>query len=86
MIGHARIDADGDADVVDFVGAQGLVGIHFPGVEDLAAQRHHRLEVAVARLLGRAAGGIAFDQEQLGARRDPSARSRPACRAAPGRW
>ena len=36
-------------------------------VEDLAAQRQHRLVGAVARLLGRAAGRIAFDDEEFGA-------------------
>ncbi len=36
-------------------------------VEDLAAQRQDRLRGAVARLLGRAAGGIALDDENLGA-------------------
>ena len=35
-------------------------------IEDLAAQGQHRLEGAVARLLGAAAGRIALDQEQLG--------------------
>ncbi len=35
-------------------------------VEDLAAQRQHRLGVAVARLLGRAAGAVALDEEDLG--------------------
>ena len=35
-------------------------------VDDLAAQRQHRLGVAVAALLGRAAGGVALDDEQLG--------------------
>ena len=39
---------------------------HFPGVQDLAAQRHDGLRLAIARLLGGAAGGVAFDQEQLG--------------------
>ena len=51
---------------------QFLVGVHLFGggaghVEDLAAQRQHRLEAAVAPLLGRAAGGIPLDQENLGA-------------------
>ena len=36
-------------------------------IEDFAAQRQHRLHVAVARLLGRAAGGIALDHEKFGA-------------------
>ena len=34
-------------------------------VEDLAAQRQDRLILAVPRLLGRAAGAVALDQEQL---------------------
>ena len=34
-------------------------------VEDLAPQRQDRLEMAVAALLGRAAGAVALDQEQL---------------------
>ncbi len=38
-------------------------------VEDLAAQRQHRLEGAVAALLGRAAGGIALDEQDLAFRR-----------------
>ena len=39
--------------------------IHFPRVQDLAAQGHDRLELAVARLLGGAAGGVTLHQEQL---------------------
>ena len=38
-------------------------------VEDLAAQRQDRLAGAVARLLGRAAGGVALDDEDLRALR-----------------
>src|SRR3546814_3824432 len=38
-------------------------------VEDLAANRQDRLRLAIARLLGRAAGRIALDDEDLGARR-----------------
>src|SRR3546814_8158526 len=37
-------------------------------VEDLAATRQDRLRLAIARLLGRAAGRIALDDEDLGAR------------------
>ncbi len=48
-------------------GTQHLARVDFPGVQDLAAQRHHRLELAIARLLGRATGRITFDQEQLAA-------------------
>ena len=36
-------------------------------VEDLAAQGQHGLGLAVARLLGGAAGRVAFDDEELGA-------------------
>src|SRR5205085_11896207 len=38
-------------------------------VEDFSAQRKNSLRGAVARLLGRAAGRVAFDDEQLGALR-----------------
>ena len=62
------IAADGDGQVVHFLGGQHACRSDFPGVEDLAAQRQDRLEILVARLLGAAAGGIAFDQEQFGAR------------------
>ncbi len=48
------------------VGAQ-LVQAGAGRVQDLAAQRQDRLGLALARLLGRAARGIALDQEQLGA-------------------
>ena len=34
-------------------------------VEDFAAQRQHGLGAAVARLLGRAAGAVAFDDENF---------------------
>src|SRR3546814_11121639 len=64
-IGAARIDADCNGNVVDFLRTQRLVGVDFPAVEDLAAQRHDRLVFAIARLLGAATGRIAFDEEQL---------------------
>src|SRR3546814_18985121 len=44
-----------------------LVGRGAGDVEDLAAQRQHRLGPARARLLGRAAGSIALPQEDLAA-------------------
>ena len=44
-----------------------LVGRGAGDVQDLAAQGQDRLGLAVARLLGRAAGRIALDQEDLGA-------------------
>src|SRR5688572_4763686 len=47
------------------VGAD-LVGGGAGDVENLAADRQDRLGLAVARLLGAAAGAVAFDDEQLG--------------------
>ena len=64
----ARVAADGDGQVVHFLRGQHAARCHFPGVEDLAAQRQDRLEILVAGLLGAAAGRVAFHQEQLGAR------------------
>ena len=65
----AGLDADRDGDVVHLLRSQQRARVHLPGVEDLAAQRHHGLELAVPRLLGRATGRVALDQEQLGALR-----------------
>ena len=50
----------------DLLGAQHLVEARALDIEDLAAQRQHRLEFAVAALLGAAAGRIALDDEQFG--------------------
>src|SRR6266404_593091 len=50
----------------DLLAAQHLVEAGALDVEDLAAQRQHGLEFAVATLLGGAAGGVALDDEQLG--------------------
>ena len=44
-----------------------LVEARLLDVEDLAAQRQDRLEAAVAALLGRAAGRVALDEEELAA-------------------
>ena len=46
------------------VGKQ-AAGFDFPGVEHLAAQREDRLQLLVAAGLGRAARGIAFDEEEF---------------------
>src|SRR3546814_14313531 len=43
-----------------------LVGRGAGDVQDLAAQRQHRLGGTVARLLGGAAGAVALAQEDLG--------------------
>ena len=47
------------------IGAE-LFGAGAGDVQDLAAEREHRLGLAVARLLGRAAGRIPLDEEQFG--------------------
>ena len=49
----------------DLLARQHLVEARALDVEDLAAQRQHRLELAVAALLGGAAGRIALDDEDL---------------------
>src|SRR5688500_19925745 len=46
--------------------AQHLVEARPLDIEDLAAEREDRLELPVAPLLGRTAGRIALDQEELG--------------------
>ena len=48
-----------------FLRGEDLAGVHLPGIQNLAAQRHDRLGLAVAGLLGRAACGIPFHQKQL---------------------
>ena len=60
-----RVHADGNADVVHFLGRGHLTVLQLPGVEDLAAQGHDRLRAAIARLPRRATGRVALDQEQL---------------------
>ena len=57
--------AHGRDEQPDFVVGQDLVVARLLGVDDLAAQREHGLRLAIAPLLGRAAGRIALDQEQL---------------------
>ena len=54
-------------EVGDFLVGADLVGGGRGDVQDLAADRQDRLGLAVARLLGRAAGAVALDDEQLGA-------------------
>ena len=54
-------DEVGELLVVEHLGLAGLLG-----VENLASKRQDRLDVAVAALLGRAAGAVALDDEQLG--------------------
>ena len=60
-----RFDTQRHGDVVNFLRAKHFGGIHFPAVQDLAAQRHDRLKLAAARLLCRASSGITLDQKQF---------------------
>ena len=53
---------------LDFVGAEHLVEARPLDVQDLALDRQDRLEPAIAALLGRAAGRLAFDDVDLGLR------------------
>ena len=53
---------------LDLLVGEHLVDAVLLDVDDLAAQRQDRLGVAVAALLGRAAGGVALDDEDLGER------------------
>src|SRR5215218_1477045 len=61
--------ANGRDQRLDLLVAQHLVDARALDVEDLAAQRQDRLRVAVAALLGRAAGGVALHDEDLAQRR-----------------
>src|SRR5204862_145817 len=61
----ARIDAERDADVVHLLRREQLGGVHLPRVQDLAAQRHDRLRLAIACLLRGPAGRVALDEEEL---------------------
>ena len=65
----------------DFLRPQHPVEARALDVEDLALQGQDRLDVAVAALLGRAAGAVALDQEQFALGRDRVPGNRPACRA-----
>ena len=56
-------------EVLDLLVFAQLVGAGTGDVQDLAAQRQDRLRLAVTRGLGRAAGRIALDQEDLRADR-----------------
>ena len=63
------IHAHRHRDVVDFLGTEHLRRLHLPGVQNLPAQRHHGLELAVPGALRRTASGIAFHQKEFAVRR-----------------
>ena len=62
----ADAGAERGDDVDHLLGRQHLVEARALHVEDLAADRQHRLKLALAALLGRAAGRVALDDEHLG--------------------
>ena len=66
---RADAGAERGDDVGHLLGRQHLVDARALDVEDLAADRQHGLELALAALLGGAAGRVALDDEQLGVRR-----------------
>src|SRR3989441_538842 len=68
---RADAGAHGRDEQPDFVVGQDLVVARLLRVDDLAAQGQHGLRLAVAALLGRAAGRVALDQEQLAVLRVP---------------
>jgi len=61
----AEAAAEGGDHRLDLGVGQHLVHAGLFDVQDLAAQREDRLEVAVAPGLGGAAGGVALDEEDL---------------------
>lgn len=60
-----RINADGDGNIMDFGVTEELVGVDFKAVEHFAAQGQDGLCGFVAGKFGRAAGRIAFDEEEF---------------------
>src|SRR6267154_3275936 len=63
---RADAAAERQGDIAKLLVGPHLVGRGARDVEDLAAQRQDRLRLAVARLLGRAAGAVALDEKDLG--------------------
>ena len=63
--GSAGVHANGNRNIVYFLGAQHLTGLNLPGIQDLAAQRHDGLKLLVASLLGAAAGRVTLDQKEF---------------------
>ena len=79
----ADAGADGGDQRLDLVVLQHLVEAGPLDVEDLAADRQDRLDAGVAGLRGRAAGGVALDDEQLALAGVAARAVRRACRACP---
>ena len=66
---RARTDAERLDEIGELLVLRQLVARRRGDVEDLAAQRQHRLGRAVARLLGRTAGRVALDDKEFRALR-----------------
>ena len=70
LVGVELVAADARAERgdqrADLFGRQHLVETRALDIQDLAAQRQHRLVFAIAALLGGAAGGVALDDEEFG--------------------
>ncbi len=60
-----RIHPQGHRDIVDFGVGKEAIGVDLPGVQYLAAQGQDGLRFLVARHLGRAAGGVALNEEEF---------------------
>ena len=60
-----RVDPQGHRNVVDLVVGKQAVALDLPSVQHLATQRQDCLRFLVPAHLGRTAGRIAFDQEDL---------------------
>ena len=65
-IARAGADAERLQEVGELLVGIELLAAGARDVQDFSAQRQDRLRLAVARLLGGAAGGIAFHDEELG--------------------
>ena len=64
---RSALNAQGEQQVGELLVLAQLVQGGGGDVQDLAAQRQDRLGLTVPRLLGRTAGAVAFDEENLGA-------------------
>ena len=68
FVAFADAGAAGGDEGADFLVGEDLVEAGLLGVDEFAAEREDRLEAAVAALFGRAAGGVALDDVELGLR------------------
>ena len=62
---QGRVHTQGNGDIVDFLGTENLLGIHLPGIQDLAAQGHNCLVFPIAGLLGRTPCRVTLHKEDF---------------------